>query len=465
MTAFRSSIALAAAVLGTAVAAAPADAWTVSRSAANGAGTTTFTAASGEVNTPAYTRSDVVLLRFTDGSGPAGSSAPCAHNAEAGVAQCPYQYDFEHERVVFKLGDRNDKVLLPDDVGGVPPATDLYGETGNDTISNLGLSGRLDGGSGSDVLRPGLGADRIAGGTGLDAIDYSERTKPVTINFFTVADSPVQGEEGEGDSFVGTVDVEVAFGGKAGDKLTGNGRSEQFIPGPGQDTVSTRQGDDIVDARDGAKDTIECGLGADTVYADTIDVVAADCENVSRSTSGPGLAAPGGGGTDGPPSIGDAPGGTTPPSDGDTGSTDGGGFEGVGFVGEDPAGASGGPGAELRDSARPIVRLLHLSAPAIRRGGTRTAKAAKARTATTLRFSVSERASLRVRFDRLGKGGRRVRVTTLKRARVEGVVGIRLTARIGATRLKAGRYRLTVVATDVAGNVSRAKRVTLKVTR
>jgi Ca2+-binding RTX toxin-like protein len=41
-------------------------------------------------------------------------------------------------------------------------------------------------------------------------------------------------------------------------------------------------GDDVLSARDGARDTIRCGAGRDTVTADRLDTVARDCERVSR---------------------------------------------------------------------------------------------------------------------------------------------------------------------------------------
>jgi len=48
---------------------------------------------------------------------------------------------------------------------------------------------------------------------------------------------------------------------------------------PGQDTIKAGKGNDIVEAEDGYKDTIDCGSGTDEVYFDqNIDQVAANCE-------------------------------------------------------------------------------------------------------------------------------------------------------------------------------------------
>ncbi|MDW5592737.1 hypothetical protein VSS74_00210 [Conexibacter stalactiti] len=52
--------------------------------------------------------------------------------------------------------------------------------------------------------------------------------------------------------------------------------------GAGVDRIAGGLGDDLIEARDGEVDTVDCGPGADRVVADTADVVAADCETVER---------------------------------------------------------------------------------------------------------------------------------------------------------------------------------------
>src|SRR6201999_2324327 len=51
-------------------------------------------------------------------------------------------------------------------------------------------------------------------------------------------------------------------------------------------------GNDTVYAQDGEQDTITCGWGEDTVYADAIDVVDGDCEHVIRAGAAPAQATP-----------------------------------------------------------------------------------------------------------------------------------------------------------------------------
>ncbi len=49
-----------------------------------------------------------------------------------------------------------------------------------------------------------------------------------------------------------------------------------------RDVVVGGDGNDVIRARDGSRDTISCGRGNDRVYADRLDKVADDCESVTR---------------------------------------------------------------------------------------------------------------------------------------------------------------------------------------
>jgi hypothetical protein len=122
-------------------------------------------------------------------------------------------------------------------------------------------SGELSGNGGDDELRGGDGEDRIDGGAGDDKLD----------------------------------------GGFGDDSITG---------GPGKDIISGDRaggdcgpiwckypyGNDTIDARDGEVDSVTCGAGTDSVLADAIDVVAPDCETVTRGAAAaapaPGAGAP-----------------------------------------------------------------------------------------------------------------------------------------------------------------------------
>jgi hypothetical protein len=111
--------------------------------------------------------------------------------------------------------------------------------------------------------------------------------------------------------------------------------------------------------------------------------------------------------------------------------------------GGDPApdGPGGGPGQEA-DTLAPVISGL-----VVRRG-------------TTLRFRLSEAATVRVKVERTHKGARFTRVTpTLTRSATAGANTLRLRRR----RLTAGTYRATVTATDAAGNRSGASRIRFRV--
>jgi hypothetical protein len=126
------------------------------------------------------------------------------------------------------------------------------------------------------------------------------------------------------------------------------------------------------------------------------------------------------------------------------------------------------------DTTRPVAASLRLSPSRIAKRGRR------ARPIPTLRYSLTEAASVQVVFERQVKG-RRVgsrcsttartgkRCTVFRRAltmNAQGAQGankLKLSSRVRT--LPKGTYRLTLVATDAAGNKSAARRVTLTIVR
>ncbi len=127
-------------------------------------------------------------------------------------------------------------------------------------------------------------------------------------------DSTVTGAGGD-DRLTGHDHVEAIDGGAGADRIEGGFGNDALTGGPGRDTIfgdSTADtcnllscrvpfGNDVIDARDGEVDTIDCGVGEDRVTADAIDVLAG-CEQVDT-----------GGGT-GPGGQGPMPGKLTGPS-------------------------------------------------------------------------------------------------------------------------------------------------------
>jgi hypothetical protein len=132
----------------------------------------------------------------------------------------------------------------------------------------------------------------------------------------------VKGGDGADQLGSGYADVAVFDGGPGDDVLRGTDGDDQLTGGPGNDRITGDDGSDVVDggqgqddlkgdgglggsngndrmlARDGERDTVSCDLGADSVTADTLDIVeTATCESVdvgAGAGTGPGTA-PGGG--------------------------------------------------------------------------------------------------------------------------------------------------------------------------
>jgi Ca2+-binding RTX toxin-like protein len=102
---------------------------------------------------------------------------------------------------------------------------------------------------------------------------------------------------GGNDRVTGGNHDERIDGGVGNDRLEGGYGNDRIVGGAGRDTIvgdmsrsdcgvlqscSLPQGNDVIDARDGERDTISCGVGRDTVTADRQDVVSRDCERVKR---------------------------------------------------------------------------------------------------------------------------------------------------------------------------------------
>ena len=236
-------------------------------------------------------------------------------------------------------GDGDDTVI-----GGIDKDT-VLGGAGTDNVAGDGFEDAY--------------ADVVDGGPGLDTIDgdwssrrYDAVVTPLNITLAGGADDG-RGSGAEGDDirgverihenipgvYVGT-DAPEEFvvrqitspttmrgnggndilktgdgadtidGGAGDDEIDAGFSDDTIVGGPGRDRISADTaggdcgplwckypyGNDTVDARDGEVDSISCGFGTDTVLADTIDVVAKDCETVTTSSSstppgsGPGAA-------------------------------------------------------------------------------------------------------------------------------------------------------------------------------
>lgn len=90
---------------------------------------------------------------------------------------------------------------------------------------------------------------RVKGGAGVDTLTGSSR----------------------GDNLDGELGDDIIDGGNGNDVLEGGLGSDTITGGSGSDSISGGAGKDTINARDGEKDTINCGLNRDTVNADASD--------------------------------------------------------------------------------------------------------------------------------------------------------------------------------------------------
>jgi Tol biopolymer transport system component len=151
-----------------------------------------------------------------------------------------------------------------------------------------------------------------------------------------------------------------------------------------------------------------------------------------------------------------------------------------------PTGPGGGTGP---DTTAPVITALSVSHKRFAVAPGRTAASAKrkrAKKGTTFRFTLSEDAATKIAIARRSAGRRKGKkcvtptrklrkakrcfrfktVATLNRAKtIRGANRVRYTGRIGRKKLRPGPYRATLTATDVAGNRSRARRVSFRVVR
>jgi hypothetical protein len=127
--------------------------------------------------------------------------------------------------------------------------------------------------------------------------------------------------------------------------------------------------------------------------------------------------------------------------------------------GEPPAGGSGAPSVPAADTLAPAVSGLTLTPRRFRLGSRLPRLTASARTGAAIRFSLSEPATVTLRFSRLvpGRGYVRLRPSIDLRGR-QGANVVRFEGRLSRRRvLRPGRHRVTVFARDAAGHQAQSR--------
>ncbi len=194
-------------------------------------------------------------------------------------------------------------------VGGTAEAAQIAGTPGNDRIRGTGQADVIDGATGDDRIGARSGPDTVTGGEGLDRIWGGKGADRL---FGGPADDRIWGglgadqswgEDGN-DLMGGAHGDDKQWGGAGNDTIyAARGRDETWgedgddqlwamaradVHGPNDtaaDVLHGGNGNDTFRVRDGEADTVDCGPGIDTVYADFKDVLAApaECEVVNRA--------------------------------------------------------------------------------------------------------------------------------------------------------------------------------------
>ncbi len=126
------------------------------------------------------------------------------------------------------------------------------------------------------------------------------------------------------------------------------------------------------------------------------------------------------------------------------------------------------PGDADRDSSAPVLSKVKLTRRRFRVGTAATAVAAGLQRGTKLSFRSSEAGTLAITFERKVVKKRRTtyrKAGTVTRRIRSGDGAVALSGRVGKKRLAAGSYRLTLVASDGAGNRSKPVRISLTIVK
>jgi hypothetical protein len=75
------------------------------------------------------------------------------------------------------------------------------------------------------------------------------------------------------DRLYGNGAHDLLMGGPGADALNGDGGNDRLVGGPGIDRFIGGSGNDVINARDGRREIVDCGVGRDRAMADRKDVL------------------------------------------------------------------------------------------------------------------------------------------------------------------------------------------------
>jgi hypothetical protein len=196
----------------------------------------------------------------------------------------------------------------PDTIKSFAGGDTVYGENGNDDLFAGEGEDRVFPGSGNDTSRGGKGSDKYEfyGGWGKDIIIDTRPARqgcprcpfnivefpgapstPIIVNLDSSPNRSEVRDASGAHSINWSDDVVTGVGntGRGDDIIRGNERGNEIGSNNGDDTVYGMADDDFVIVADNAGgDTVDCGIGNDTVYFDPGDTVL-NCE-VRRDLQG-----------------------------------------------------------------------------------------------------------------------------------------------------------------------------------
>lgn len=114
----------------------------------------------------------------------------------------------------------------------------IVGLAGNDTLYGYGGNDLLEGGDGNDVLVGGRGADRLSGGAGTDTGSYAGAAAGVVAS---LSNPSINTGDAKGDTYSS---VENLNGSSYADRLIGDGKANVLNGGAGNDVLSGGVGND-----------------------------------------------------------------------------------------------------------------------------------------------------------------------------------------------------------------------------
>jgi Ca2+-binding RTX toxin-like protein len=201
--------------------------------------------------------------------------------ADSGGVVTVYCGNASVTKAVFNLGGGNDTF-------------ESYGDPIFDVLSSLTLdlgAGSDDNGSGvkgiPTVIRGGDGDDTLAGQDGPTSVVEGGPGADQIVGGGGLSGETLGGGDGD-DQIQGLNGNDQIFGDGGNDTLVGSAGGDTITGGPGLDNVegdgvpNAFSGNDTLQLQDGERDSAACGFGADTVVADSFDLLPLqDCESVT----------------------------------------------------------------------------------------------------------------------------------------------------------------------------------------